>query len=53
MKKYVPVLCLTLLTTMAFSQEKKINVIVFGAHPDDCDNDAGGQKWATMLSSCH
>jgi len=25
----------------AFSQDK-INVIVIGAHPDDCDNDAGG-----------
>ncbi len=42
MKKFVPVLCLTLLTALAFSQEEKINVIVFGAHPDDCDNDAGG-----------
>ena len=42
MKRFVPVLCLTLLTTLAFSQEEKINVIVFGAHPDDCDNDAGG-----------
>lgn len=26
----------------SFSQERKINVIVFGAHPDDCDSDAGG-----------
>ncbi|WP_373517873.1 PIG-L deacetylase family protein [Pricia sp.] len=42
MKKFVPVLCLTLLTTLALAQDKKINVIVFGAHPDDCDNDAGG-----------
>lgn len=42
MKKIVPILCLMLLTPLAFSQEKKINVIVFGAHPDDCDNDAGG-----------
>ncbi|MGB5554472.1 MAG: PIG-L family deacetylase [Flavobacteriaceae bacterium] len=24
------------------NQEQKINVIVFGAHPDDCDIDAGG-----------
>lgn len=24
------------------SQEKPINIIVFGAHPDDCDLDAGG-----------
>lgn len=26
----------------SFSQSEKINVIVFGAHPDDCDIDAGG-----------
>ena len=25
-----------------FAQQDKINVIVFGAHPDDCDIDAGG-----------
>ncbi|SDD96251.1 N-acetylglucosaminyl deacetylase, LmbE family [Pricia antarctica] len=42
MKRLFPVLCLTLLTTLGFSQGEKINVIVFGAHPDDCDNDAGG-----------
>lgn len=30
-----------LFLTNAFSQDK-INVIVFGAHPDDCDIDAGG-----------
>ncbi len=35
-------LALTLLTsTMTFAQEK-INVVVIGAHPDDCDIDAGG-----------
>ncbi len=27
---------------ITFAQEGKINVIVFGAHPDDCDIDAGG-----------
>ena len=27
---------------VSFSQSEKINVIVFGAHPDDCDIDAGG-----------
>ncbi len=42
MKRLFPVLCFTLLTTLVFSQGEKINVIVFGAHPDDCDNDAGG-----------
>ncbi|MDP2114916.1 MAG: PIG-L family deacetylase [Bacteroidota bacterium] len=25
-----------------FSQDQKINVVVIGAHPDDCDLDAGG-----------
>ncbi len=25
-----------------FAQDQPINVIVFGAHPDDCDSDAGG-----------
>lgn len=25
-----------------FSQDQKINVVVIGAHPDDCDIDAGG-----------
>ena len=24
------------------SIEKKLNIIVFGAHPDDCDNKIGG-----------
>ncbi len=34
----------------AFSQEKKLNIIVFGAHPDDCDETAGGSAilWAKM-----
>lgn len=40
---------LTLFTAVIFmsvmnlnAQQNKINVIVFGAHPDDCDIDAGG-----------
>ena len=34
----------------ATGQEKKINVIAFGAHPDDCDGRAGGTaaKWAAI-----
>ncbi|MBP8959547.1 MAG: hypothetical protein KBG40_03890 [Bacteroidales bacterium] len=27
---------------LIFSQQEKINVIVIGAHPDDCDGRAGG-----------
>ncbi|HET8737155.1 MAG TPA: PIG-L family deacetylase [Pricia sp.] len=42
MKKNVFTLYLLLSLTLSFSQKEKINVIVFGAHPDDCDNDAGG-----------
>lgn len=42
MKKYFLALYFGCLMTGAFSQEEKINVIVFGAHPDDCDIDAGG-----------
>ncbi len=42
MKKLLFTLCLTLITVQLFAQEKFINVIVFGAHPDDCDADAGG-----------
>ena len=34
----------------ASGQDKKINVIAFGAHPDDCDGRAGGTaaKWAAL-----
>lgn len=34
----------------AFSQERKLNIIVFGAHPDDCDETTGGAAilWAKM-----
>lgn len=34
----------------AFSQQKPLNIIVIGAHPDDCDLDAGGTAalWASL-----
>jgi LmbE family N-acetylglucosaminyl deacetylase len=34
----------------ARSQEKKLSIIAFGAHPDDCDTGAGGvaAKWAAL-----
>lgn len=34
--------CFLLFSAFGLSQENKLNVIVFGAHPDDCDIDAGG-----------
>ena len=34
------ILCFTF--AIAFGQNDPVNVIVFGAHPDDCDLDAGG-----------
>jgi LmbE family N-acetylglucosaminyl deacetylase len=38
------------ITLNSNAQDKAINVIVFGAHPDDCDIDAGGTaiKYAKM-----
>ena len=41
MKKMFLSLILLAVVSMAFAQEK-INVVVIGAHPDDCDLDAGG-----------
>jgi LmbE family N-acetylglucosaminyl deacetylase len=41
MKNFGLLLCMLFALTV-FPQEKIINVIVFGAHPDDCDQDAGG-----------
>jgi LmbE family N-acetylglucosaminyl deacetylase len=38
------------LVISATGQEKKYNIIAFGAHPDDCDQRAGGTaaKWAAL-----
>jgi LmbE family N-acetylglucosaminyl deacetylase len=48
----VVLICLVigLVFTLATGQEKKINVIIFGAHPDDADGVAGGvaAKWAAL-----
>lgn len=42
MKKLLISIYLICLVFIVFAQEQPINVIVFGAHPDDCDLDAGG-----------
>jgi LmbE family N-acetylglucosaminyl deacetylase len=42
MKKLFLTICLFAMAFTAFSQNKPINVIVFGAHPDDCDIKTGG-----------
>jgi LmbE family N-acetylglucosaminyl deacetylase len=43
-------LLLGLMLAFAPAQEKKLNIIAFGAHPDDCDGRAGGvaAKWAAL-----
>jgi LmbE family N-acetylglucosaminyl deacetylase len=42
MKKVLFSICLIAMAAILFAQEKPLNVIVLGAHPDDCDGDAGG-----------
>lgn len=42
MKRVFFSLCLILMAGLLFAQELPLNVIVLGAHPDDCDGDAGG-----------
>ena len=42
MKQLLFTFCLILSFVFVVAQETPINVIVIGAHPDDCDADAGG-----------
>lgn len=42
MKRVLFFLCSFLISLFMSAQENPLNVIVFGAHPDDCDIDAGG-----------
>ncbi len=42
MKKIIIAIFCLFFFALAHGQDNKLNVIVFGAHPDDCDIDAGG-----------
>jgi LmbE family N-acetylglucosaminyl deacetylase len=42
MKKLIISFCMLFIVLGVYSQDAPIKVIVFGAHPDDCDIDAGG-----------
>ncbi len=42
MKKYHLFLFLFIASSVGFSQDKPLNIIMIGAHPDDCDFGAGG-----------
>lgn len=42
MKKLLLTCCTILITVVLTAQDESINVIVIGAHPDDCEADAGG-----------
>lgn len=53
--RFVQICCLVVLAVLSTAtadaqQQRKINVIAFGAHPDDCDNRAGGvaAKYAAL-----
>jgi LmbE family N-acetylglucosaminyl deacetylase len=50
MKKFLFSCCLIFVAVILLAQEDPINILVLGAHPDDCDGDAGGTAilWAQM-----
>lgn len=42
MKKSILAICLLLMAVLIFAQDEALNIVVLGAHPDDCEGDAGG-----------
>ncbi len=42
MKRLLISVCLILMAAFMYAQENPLNIIVLGAHPDDCEGDAGG-----------
>jgi len=42
MKKTLMTVCLILMAAFLYAQEETLNIVVLGAHPDDCEGDAGG-----------
>ena len=50
MKNWMLAICFVFIPVILFAQEDPIHIIVLGAHPDDCDGDAGGTAilWAKM-----
>jgi LmbE family N-acetylglucosaminyl deacetylase len=50
MKRLSILLLLLVFLVPLFAQEKPLNILVIGAHPDDCEADAGGVSilWARM-----
>jgi LmbE family N-acetylglucosaminyl deacetylase len=42
MKRILLSACLILMAAFLYAQENPLNIIVLGAHPDDCEGDAGG-----------
>ena len=42
MKRIILSACSILIAAFLYAQEEPLNIIVLGAHPDDCEADAGG-----------
>ncbi len=42
MKKYLFIFCFLGLNSMIFAQDRPLQIIMIGAHPDDCDIKSGG-----------